>query len=148
MKILGIDYGTKRVGLAMSDDGGSIAFPKEIIKNDSSTLKHIEKLVKIENIEEIVIGESLDLDGTQNKVNEKILGFAKELESNFGIKVFFQKEFMTSVEARKTTVFKSSLNQTQASSRVKKELGGKVDAKAAALILQRYLDRRSRQEER
>ena len=144
MKILGIDYGTKRVGLAMSDDGGSIAFPKEIVKNDSSTLKHIEKLIKTENIEEIVIGESLDLDGTQNKVHEKIQKFAKQLEDFFKIKVFFQKEFMTSVEARKTTIFKSSLSQTQASSRMKKETGEKVDAKAAALILQRYLDKKNK----
>ncbi|MEK7588966.1 MAG: Holliday junction resolvase RuvX [Patescibacteria group bacterium] len=144
MKILGIDYGTKRIGLAMSDDGGTIAFPKGIIKNDSTVLKYIEKLIKDENIEEIVIGESLDLDGTQNKVNEKIQSFAKELESMFKIKVSFQKEFMTSVEARKTTIFKSSLNQTQASSRVKKETGEKVDAKAAALILQRYLDKKNK----
>ncbi|MDQ3076134.1 MAG: Holliday junction resolvase RuvX [bacterium] len=142
-RILGIDYGTKRIGLAVSDDAGTIAFPKEILKNDGGAIGYLDKLIKTEEIGEIVIGESLDLTGQENKVHQKIKQFAKELEYVSKVKVFFQKEFMTSMEARRTKIVKSDRDKTQSSSRMKKEKEGKVDAKAAALILQRYLDKKN-----
>ena len=58
MRFLGIDYGTKRIGLAISDDNGQIAFPKEIVLNDSNTFKKIGEIIKKEKIDEIPDEES------------------------------------------------------------------------------------------
>ena len=71
----------------------------------------------------------------------------KELEDKFKLPVYKQKEFLTSVEARKAGNNKKSLSQSQAHSKIKQIKSGRIDASAAALILQRYLDRRSRQKE-
>ena len=143
MRFLGIDYGTKRIGLAISDDSGRIAFPKEIVKNDSTAVSRIGSIIKDERIEGVVIGESSDLNGNDNTIQGKIKSFANELKQLSLVEVVFQKEFMTSVEARRTKIFKKDRDQTGASSRVKKDVGEKVDAKAAMLILQRYLDKRN-----
>lgn len=128
MRFLGIDYGTKRIGLALSDDGGTLAFPKEIIVNDKMKLQKISEIVTAEKVEEIVIGESLNFQGEPNAIMEEVKVFIKELLQELKIPVYLEKEFLTSVEARRY-----------------EEKGEKADAKAAALILQRFLDRRSRQ---
>jgi len=141
-RILGIDFGTKRIGFAISDENRTLAFPKEVVSNDSNILKKIGEIIQAEEITEIVVGESLDSKGRENTIQKKIKFFIEKLESLYEIKVHLEKEFMSSVEARRTQIFKSSLNQTQASSRVKKEKDGRADAKAAAIILQRYLDRK------
>ena len=53
MKFLGIDYGTKRIGLAVSDENGTLAFPKEIVLNDADTLKRLGEIIEQEKILEI-----------------------------------------------------------------------------------------------
>lgn len=145
MKFLGIDYGTKRIGIALSDDNGRIAFPKEIILNDSNTFKIIGEILKKEKITEIVIGESVDFSGKLNALSVRIEEFILELKEKFGLSINKQKEFLTSVEARKSRETKETLTQKQSHSRLKDKKRGHIDASAAALILQRYLDRRSRQ---
>jgi len=145
MRFLGIDYGTKRIGLAISDDNGQIAFPKEIVLNDSNTFKKIGEIIKKEKIDEIIIGESVDFSGKLNALSVRIEEFILDLKEKFEIPVDKQKEFLTSVEARKRGNTKETLTQKQSHSRLKDKKRGRVDAGAAALILQRYLDRRSRQ---
>ena len=146
MRFLGIDYGTKRIGLAISDDNGQIAFPKEIVLNDSNTFKTIGKIIEKEKINEIVIGESVDFSGKLNALSVRIEEFILDLKEKFEIPINKQKEFLTSVEARRGGNTKEILTQKQSHSRLKDKKRGRVDAGAAALILQRYLDRRSRQE--
>lgn len=124
MKLLGIDYGTKRIGLAVSDEGATLAFPKIIIANDAETFEKVDKVLKEENISEIVIGESEDFSGRENELMVFIRDFVARAGAEFGLPVHLEKEFLTSVEARKS--------QPEAE---------RVDASAAALILQRYLDR-------
>jgi len=141
MRFLGVDYGTKRIGLAISDENGTIAFPKEILANDLNTFKNLAVLIKKENIEEIVVGESVDFSGKLNALSGRIEVFILELKEKFGLPVQKQKEFLTSVEVRKSKNSKGSLNQSQAHSKVKQIKSGRVDASAAALILQRYLDK-------
>jgi len=126
MRFLGIDYGTKRIGIALSDEEGVLAFPKEILPNDARCLEKIGKIIREENINQAVIGESLDFEGEKNKISDAIEMFTEALKENFHIKVHTQKEFLTSVEARRYS-----------------QEGQKVDASAAALILQRYLDKRN-----
>ena len=140
-KFLGIDYGTKRIGLAISDENGKLAFPKEILPNDFHTFDRLDVLIGKENIGEIIVGESVDFSGKLNALSGRIEVFILELKERFGLPVHKQKEFLTSVEARKSKNNKTSLNQSQSHSKVKQIKSGRVDAAAAALILQRYLDK-------
>lgn len=144
MKILGIDYGTKRIGIAITDEGGRLAFPKEILINDSDTLKKMERILKEENIKEIVIGESVDFSGKLNALSARIEVFILEMKEKFDLPIHKQKEFLTSVEARKSPSGKKDLSQSQAHSKVKQIKSGRIDAQAAALILQRYLDKKNK----
>ena len=130
-RFLGIDFGTKRIGLAISDENKMLAFPKEVILNDKNVFERLGEVIKEENILEIVVGESMDFDGEPNKVAKEIEIFILKLKTEFNLLVHKQKEFLTSVEARR---YKDKDRQNG------------VDAGAAALILQRYLDLRSLQE--
>ena len=141
MRILGIDYGTKRIGVAISDENLVLAFPKEIIKNDADTFNKLIAIIKKERIGEIVVGESVDFSGKLNALSGRIEVFILELKEKFSLPVRKQKEFLTSVEARKSGSNKKSLSPSQAHSKLKRIKSGRVDASAAALILQRYLDK-------
>jgi len=141
MKFLGIDYGSKRIGLALSDDGGTLAFPKEIIPNDKKALDKVKEIILSEKAEEVVIGESLNFEGEPNAIMEEAKAFIKELLHELQIPVYLEKEFLTSVEARKSVNGKSEWNVAR---KVKEGISEKADASAAALILQRFLDRRNK----
>ena len=143
MKFLGIDYGTKRIGVAVSDDGGTLAFPKEIVSNNANTFERLAEIIVQENIREIVVGESVDFSGKLNALSARIDVFILELEERFGLKVHKQKEFLTSVEARRSKDGKATLSPSQAHSKVKQIKSGRIDSSAAALILQRYLDKKN-----
>ncbi|KKS04060.1 MAG: hypothetical protein UU82_C0013G0007 [Candidatus Nomurabacteria bacterium GW2011_GWC2_41_8] len=138
---MGVDYGTKRIGVAISDKNNTLAFPKEIILNDKNALKRIGDIITKENVSEIVIGESVDFSGKLNALSGRIEIFILDLKEKFKLPVYKQKEFLTSVEARKSGNNKKSLSPSQAHSRVKQIKSGRIDASAAALILQRYLDK-------
>lgn len=138
MRFLGVDYGSKRVGLAISDENGKFAFPHSIVNNDTKLFDEIGKIINSENIEAIVVGESTSLSGEANKINQAIEVFTEELKKQFSLEVYKQKEFLTSVEARRDF---NKPNTSMAHSRKKTNNNEKVDAKAAALILQRYLDK-------
>ncbi len=133
MKLLGIDYGTKRLGVAVSDDGGTLAFPQGILPNDKEIFNKLKQIVVDEKAEGFVVGESTNKAGVANKVEQDIQSFVQKLEEVFGLPVKKQKEFFTSVESRRGFA-------KPAKSRKPKDTSKKVDASAAALILQRYLD--------
>lgn len=141
MRFLGIDYGAKRIGLAISDENGRLAFPKEIIPNDNNTLNKIGEILENEKVFEIIVGESVDFKGKLNALSARIDVFILDLKEKFNFPVHKQKEFLTSVEARKSNNNKKSLSLSQTHSRVKQIKSGRIDASAAALILQRYLDK-------
>ena len=144
-RFLGIDYGTKRIGIAISDENHVLAFPKEIVLNDLNTFKKLGDIIKKEKVGEIIIGESVDFSGKLNALSGRIEVFILELKERFKLPVHKQKEFLTSVEARKSGINKKSLNSPQSHSKIKQKKSGRVDASAAALILQRYLDRINKQ---
>ncbi len=141
MKFLAIDYGTKRIGVAISDENCRLAFPKEIVENNKNTLEKIGNIIKDENVGEIVVGESVDFSGKLNVLSGRIEVFILELKEKFALPVYKQKEFLTSVEARKAGSSKKDFNPSQSHSKIKQIKSGRVDASAAALILQRYLDK-------
>ena len=138
MRFLGIDYGTKRVGLAVSDENEKLAFPKGILPNDLNLFEKIGIFLKEEDIKEIVVGESMNLKGKPNPLSKKIEIFIAELRKKFKIPVRKEKEFLTSVEARGKVG--KEINDAR---KIKKEKSKKVDDSAAALILQRYLDKKN-----
>ncbi len=138
---MGIDFGTKRIGVAVSDESCALAFPKEIILNNTDTFDVIGKIIKEANVSEIVVGESVDFSGKLNALSARIEVFILELEEKFHLPIHKQKEFLTSLEARKAGQSKKSLSPSQAHSKVKQIKSGRIDASAAALILQRYLDK-------
>jgi putative Holliday junction resolvase len=141
MRFLGIDYGTKRIGVSTSDEEGVLAFPKEIILNNSNSFKRLGEIIKEESTKEIVVGESVDFSGKLNVLSARIEVFILELKDKFKLPIHKQKEFLTTVEARRPKNGKKSLNQSQSHSRLKQIKSGRIDASAAALILQRYLDK-------
>jgi len=140
MRFLGIDYGTKRIGVAVSDENIILAFPKGILPNDLNIFKNLEEILKIENVSEIVVGESVDFKGQENVVSKEIEIFISELKNKFNLPVHKQKEFLTSVEARGEGGKEKNNDR-----KIKREGSKKIDDSAAALILQRYLDRRNLQ---
>lgn len=136
MKYLGIDYGSKRIGLALSDENGVIAFPYEIIAQSPNAIGDIKFLAEKEGVQEIILGESLDLFGKPNDIMSDITRFAAELGRTTDLPVHFEKEFMTSHHA----VFPHGKERLHAR-KLKARASDPVDASAAALILQRFLDK-------
>jgi putative holliday junction resolvase len=128
MRYLGIDFGEKRVGIALSDEDGKIAFPNVVLINDGDLMKNIVDLCMKNAVEVVVMGESRDYKGQINNIMWKIEGFKKQLEM-IGFKVVFEPEFMTSVQASQITGENKML-----------------DASAAAIILQSYLNRSNNKE--
>jgi len=124
MKFVGIDYGTKRVGVAVSDEAGRLAFPKMVLPNDKSLLSDLVAFIKKEQVGEVVLGESKNLSGEDNTIMNSLRQFAKELERETALPVHFEPEFYSSVEARRLTQGEKI-----------------VDAEAAAIILNSYLAR-------
>ena len=123
MRILGIDYGTKRIGIAVSDEMRKFALPLVVVKNSDITLREIIEIAHQHEVKEIVLGESRDYKQQPNVIFEQADSFKKELEKA-GLTVYLELEFMTSVNAERL--------------QGKNEM---TDASAAALILQSYLDR-------
>lgn len=123
MKLLGIDYGSKRVGLATADTDSGMAFPRSVINNDKDLLKVINEIIKKENISEVVLGESKNLNGEDNDIMEAIRTFKITLEKESRIPVTLQPEFYSTYGA----------SRIQGDSEM-------IDASAAAIILQSYVD--------
>jgi len=133
MKYLGIDYGTKRIGLAVSDDTGSMAFPLTTIEAGKEALQSVLEEIQKNSVEKIVIGESRNFQNEPNDVMEDIELFKKDLAELSGKEVVYEQEFMSSAEAAR--------QYTPDGSRKQNPSQAKLDAAAAALILQSYLDR-------
>lgn len=131
MRILGIDYGSKRIGIAVSDEGASFAIPRTVLLNDAKILDEIGRIVLGESISKIVIGDPGD-----NPISTDVRSFVTKLEEKFSLPVVLEKEFMTS----------SHVSQFQGRKPIarlsKQDTSPKRDDSAAALILQRYLDRK------
>lgn len=135
MKYLGIDYGTKRVGVALSDDEGNIAFPLMVIENNNTLLDTILDIIEKEAVAGIVIGESRNYKGEENPLMKDITRFRKDLEEKISVPIYFESEVLTTAEARRVP---QASDMPRSRKQVKRKA---LDAQAAALILQSYLDK-------
>lgn len=125
MKLLGIDYGLKRVGISLSDDGGTLAFPNSVLENKNLS-DQILKICDDNNVEKIIIGESKDYSQKDNPIMVQVKSFIEELKQKTNLEIVLHPEFMTSMQAQKEIG----------------EKGKMVDAQAAAIMLQSYIDLR------
>lgn len=134
-KLIGIDYGEKKVGIALSDNSGTFAFPKEVVSNDGKLVNYVVGLADKENISRIVIGRSTNYQGKDNPIMERINQFKKALEEKLSIPIDFEIEFLTSAEAKRQPQ-EADLPRSR-----KPRVHKRVDAGAAAIILQSFIDK-------
>ena len=138
MRIMGLDYGSKTVGVAISDDLLITAQAKEIIRRKEEnklrkTLSRIEELIQEYEVEKIVLGLPLNMDESVSERSELCLEFKEKIERRTGIPVEMLDERLTTVEADEI------MNEAGIKGRDRKEY---VDMIAAQIILQDYLDNR------
>ena len=131
-KFLGIDYGKKRIGLAITDDSKIISSPLYTVLN-SEIFSFLEDFFKKEEIERIVIGIPKRLDNSNNVIVKDIHTFSKKILTTFNIPIYFIDERYTSKIAS-TIIINSHLKKIK---RRNKQL---VDKVSASLILETYLN--------
>jgi putative holliday junction resolvase len=119
MRILGLDYGTKRIGVAISDPEQTVAFPRDIFQNNDLLLGRLKKLITEEKIVEIVVGWPLSLEGKETGQTRKTGAFIALLEESLDIPITKMDERWTTAQADRS---------------------GGDDAVAAQIILQNRLD--------
>jgi putative Holliday junction resolvase len=132
MKYLGIDYGSRRIGVAVSDESAMVAFPLGTVEAGEKALGEILNIAKENAVAVAVIGESRNLSGEKNPIMKDIEHFAALLQEH-SVAVEFEPELFTSAQAARQGRDKRGALVADS---------GDTDASAAALILQSYLDRR------
>jgi putative Holliday junction resolvase len=140
IRILAIDYGTRRIGLAVTDELGVTAqgLPTLHRTNKRADFDHLRRTIRHYAVGEIVVGLPLRMSGETGTQSAKVEAFAEALRSRFKLPVHLFDERLTSVEANRV------LDETAMSDRRRKEV---VDQLAAVLILQGFLDYRSHRTE-
>ena len=134
MRILGIDYGLRHVGLAISDESGLIAQGLDSIHYKGSLdflIRKIEEVVKSREVTEVVVGHPLNMDGTRGEKAGEAEHFAEELKKNTRLPVHLWDERLTTASVER------EFSRWKVGSRKQKKL---VDRLSAQLILQSYLD--------
>ncbi len=126
MRYLGIDFGQKRIGVALSDVGGRIAFPKKVIFNRGNdyVAQQLRTIVEEESVEKIIVGLPLSLDGKETQESGLIRQFTEFFKVQISIPIEFENEMLTTHMVQKMGVTKEH-----------------TDEAAAALILQSHLDK-------
>jgi len=134
MRILGIDYGDRRIGLAISDESATIATPLKVYLSQSmrKDLDFVASLCKEKNVDKIILGLPLNMDGTKGERANKTESFGKVLEKITVLEVIYKDERLSSVFAER------ALSESGNKHKKNKEL---VDTTAAMVILQGYLDK-------
>ena len=136
MRVLGLDLGEKRIGLAISDEGASIAFPAGSIQRTGlrRDLAALRKLVRDRDVARVVVGLPIHMNGRRGPEAEAADRFAAALAEAAGVPVDTLDERWTTLAAERT------FRETGTSGR--RRAPGTVDAVAAALLLSTYLERR------
>lgn len=136
MRTLAIDHGGKRVGLALSDAGGTLASPLDVIPNDGGLVRAVLKVIEDEGVERIVIGLPLNMDGTLGGSAKPVIAFAKSLESASKLVPIFVDERLSSFDAEQQLI-----DHKRAGGRMTRQMKKeRLDALAAASFLRAFLD--------
>ena len=136
MAVLGVDLGLKRTGIAFSDPGEVIAFPGPVIQGDEAAcLRRIAEEAAARGVSEIVIGLPRNMDGSEGPMGARVAAFADKLRAAVPARVVTWDERLTSVQADRAMLV-GDLSRKKRKKR--------IDALAAQLMLQSYLDARRR----
>lgn len=130
MRVLGIDYGTVRVGLALSDELGMLAMPLEVVPAQKAMVR-IKEVVAEKQAKLIVLGMPRNMDGSYGFKAEEVKKFSTELSKHISIPIKFWDERLTTQGVEKMLI------QAEVSRKRRKEV---IDQLAAQQILQGYLD--------
>lgn len=135
MRTLGIDFGERRIGLAISDEEGRVAVPLETFerRDDRRAVGRIRAIVRREGVGSLVVGEPVNVDGTRGAAAERVRRFAERLGRESGLPVEMVDESLTSVEARRR------LTAAGVDLRRHRE---RIDSTAAQILLEEALERR------
>jgi putative Holliday junction resolvase len=125
MRKMGIDFGSKKIGIAFSDESGSMAFPHSVIPNDAKLLLTIISLIKEKGVGEVVIGHSLDKSGKENKIHTAVETLMLDLTLELGIPIHLEPEQYS----------------TQQALRIQGR-NAQTDAAAAAIILDSFITKK------
>lgn len=136
-RILAIDYGSVRIGLAISDPLRIIAQGLKTIPNNAQTIEEILSVIHNQGISKIIIGKPLHLSGAESAKSVEIDEFVKKLKERVSIEIVYVDERFTSVMA------KNSIQQMGAKKK-QRQNKAKVDEVASAILLQGYLDSQRR----
>ena len=125
-----MDYGQKRIGLAISDDFKTFAIPLPVlkVKSFSDAISKLQRIIKSQKIDEIVIGLPLNTKGNETKQSIQTRYFSNALKSTNGANIIFRNELFTTKEAEQ--------NLKNYSPKIKEN----KDSEAARILLQEYLD--------
>lgn len=132
MRILGIDYGDARVGVAVSDIMGFMANGIKTIKNTKHLMDELSEIINEYKPEKIVIGLPKNMDGTEGFRVDATKEFAENLKSIYNGEIIFEDERLTTVGAERY------LNSTNTRGKKRKEI---IDTVSACLILEQYLNK-------
>lgn len=137
-RCLGIDFGERRIGLAISDERNRVAVPLAVLerRNDDDAVTEIRDLAARENVARLVLGDPLGVDGTAGDAAQRARSFARKLARATALPVEMVPETLTSVDAERRL-------QASPRSRGGRRRSGRpaVDAVAAQILLQEALDR-------
>ncbi len=133
-RYLGVDYGSVRIGLALSDPLKIIATGYTTILNDERCLDKIVSIIAEQNVEKIIVGKPLNLKGEMGSKAEEVLEFIKRLQVRTPVSIEQIDERFTSVMAQRSIVSMGT------SKKQRRQNKGKVDEVASAILLQGYLD--------
>ena len=134
MRYLAIDYGSKRTGLAICDRSETIVSPLTVIHGQNDLLQRITEIVQAEGVEAIVLGLPLNMDDSEGPQAKLVQTFAAKLRANIDIPIHFQDERLSSFAAEEKLA-PAELTRKKAKKR--------LDAIAAAQILEAFLERKS-----
>lgn len=134
-RILGIDFGLKRIGLALSDPLRIFAYPFTTIQNDDKIWENLLKIIKDNSVEKIVLGYPLRLNREKTHVTDQVISFRDKIAEKLKLEVILWDETFTSEIAQKNVI--SSVRKKS-----KRKDKGIIDRNSASIILQEYLDRR------
>lgn len=136
MRYLGLDLGTKTLGVALSDITKTISSPVKIIRFEegemNKTILELKELINEFSVEKIILGFPKNMNNTVGESGERTLAFKELLERELDIPVIMQDERLTTVEAT---------NYMLSADMSRKKRKEKIDSLAANIILQTYLDK-------
>jgi putative holliday junction resolvase len=150
-RILALDYGRARIGLAIADAVNGLPQPLATLEriNRNEDMRRLRELVREQGVKQIVVGLPLRLDGTRGEMAEEAARFAERVRKQIGLPVEMADERLTSWEAERLLEEHQGRTMHAAAGKKRKKENAKpgVDAMAAALILKEYLDRQLPQQE-